>query len=254
MKKTLASFLAAAFLMTVPAMAASPAPKASAKGQRDEDQALGKTVGQTVGKPSAKPSAKPAPKATKKPRFQKTASSREAHGDQAPAKPPISQPNRLRNRRKSRRRRRPRNRNPRSYPSYHSGAVVRLRRHSLVGWSADGRSDETRVHCPKPDRRSRDAATRAARHRARDRRRRRRCTDAVGEDAEASLRLFVGRLLEGAKRLESILGKGAVKIVRLEKPLRVRVRFGEQRVSLDLDDVHQLVRITRRGSRRRVSI
>ncbi len=66
----------------------------------------------------------------------------------------------------------------------------------------------------------------------------------VGEDAEATLRLLVARLLEGAKRLESILGRGAVKIVRLEKPLRVRVRFGEQRVSLDLDEVHQLVRIT----------
>jgi hypothetical protein len=66
---------------------------------------------------------------------------------------------------------------------------------------------------------------------------------AIGEDAEGALRLFVGRLLEGAKRLDSILGKGAVKIVRLEKPLRVRVRFGERRVSLDLDDVHQLVRV-----------
>lgn len=69
-------------------------------------------------------------------------------------------------------------------------------------------------------------------------------SQAIGEDAEASLRLFVQRLLDGAKRLESILGRGAVKIVRLEKPLRVRVRFGEQRVSLDLDDVHQLVRVT----------
>jgi hypothetical protein len=67
---------------------------------------------------------------------------------------------------------------------------------------------------------------------------------AIGEDAEASLRLFVARLLDGAKRLDSILGKGAVKIVRLEKPLRVRVRFGERRVSLDLDDVHQLVRVS----------
>ncbi len=69
-------------------------------------------------------------------------------------------------------------------------------------------------------------------------------SQAIGEDAEASLRLFVRRLLDGAKRLESILGKGAVKIVRLEKPLRVRVRFGDTRVSLDLDDVHQLVRVT----------
>ena len=70
---------------------------------------------------------------------------------------------------------------------------------------------------------------------------------ATGEDAEASLRLFVQRLLDGAKRLDAILGKGAIRIVRLEKPLRVRVRFGEQRVSLDLDDVHQLVRITGLG-------
>jgi hypothetical protein len=69
-------------------------------------------------------------------------------------------------------------------------------------------------------------------------------SQAIGEDAEASLRLFVRRLLDGAKRLESILGKGAVKVVRLEKPLRVRVRFGDKRVSLDLDDLHQLVRVT----------
>jgi hypothetical protein len=71
--------------------------------------------------------------------------------------------------------------------------------------------------------------------------------EVVPEDAEASLTLFHRRLLEGTKRLESILGKGAVKIVRLEKPLRLRVRFGEQRVSLDLDDVHQLVRISGAG-------
>ncbi|HTV92261.1 MAG TPA: hypothetical protein VMG98_06060 [Verrucomicrobiae bacterium] len=70
---------------------------------------------------------------------------------------------------------------------------------------------------------------------------------AIGEDAEASLRLFVRRLLEGAKRLDSILGKGAVKIVRLEKPLRVRVRFADKRVSLDLDDVHQLVLVSGAG-------
>jgi predicted xylose isomerase-like sugar epimerase len=67
------------------------------------------------------------------------------------------------------------------------------------------------------------------------------------EDAEESLALFHARLLEGAKRLESILGKGTVKIIRLEKPLRLRVRFGEHRVSLDLDDVHQLVRIAGLG-------
>jgi len=69
-------------------------------------------------------------------------------------------------------------------------------------------------------------------------------TEAVPDDAEASLKLFHRRLLDGAKRLESILGKGAVKIVRLEKPLRLRVRFGEKRVGLDLDDLHQLVRVS----------
>jgi hypothetical protein len=63
------------------------------------------------------------------------------------------------------------------------------------------------------------------------------------EDAEESLRLFARRLNEGAKRLNAILGAGAVKIVRLERPLRLRVRFGEARVTLDLDDVHQLVHI-----------
>src|SRR6185312_10884614 len=34
-----------------------------------------------------------------------------------------------------------------------------------------------------------------------------------------------------------------VKLVRLERPLRLRLRFGEHRVSLELDDVNQLVRI-----------
>jgi hypothetical protein len=67
------------------------------------------------------------------------------------------------------------------------------------------------------------------------------------EDAEESLALFHRRLLEGAKRLESILGKGNVRIVRLDKPLRLRVRFGDKRVSLDLDDVHQLVRVSGAG-------
>ena len=64
------------------------------------------------------------------------------------------------------------------------------------------------------------------------------------EDAEESLAALHRRLIDGAKRLNSILGSGAVKIVRLEKPRRVRIRFGEQRIALDLDDVHQLVHIT----------
>jgi hypothetical protein len=67
------------------------------------------------------------------------------------------------------------------------------------------------------------------------------------EDAEESLVLFHHRLVDGAKRLDSILGKGSVRVVRLDRPLRIRVRFGEKRVSLDLDDVHQLVRIAGAG-------
>lgn len=67
------------------------------------------------------------------------------------------------------------------------------------------------------------------------------------EDAEESLALFHRRLLDGAKRLESILGKGSLRVVRLDRPLRLRVRFGEKRVSLDLDDVHQLVRVAGAG-------
>jgi hypothetical protein len=65
------------------------------------------------------------------------------------------------------------------------------------------------------------------------------------EDAEESLRAFSLRLADGCTLLNSIVGaaKGA-KLVRLEKPLRVRLRFGDKRVALDLDEVNQLVRIS----------
>jgi hypothetical protein len=64
------------------------------------------------------------------------------------------------------------------------------------------------------------------------------------EDAEESLRLFAERLAMAAKRLNSILGeRDGVKVVRLERPLRVRVRFRDKRIALELDDVHQLVRV-----------
>jgi hypothetical protein len=69
----------------------------------------------------------------------------------------------------------------------------------------------------------------------------------TSEDAAESLVLFHRRLLDGAKLLDSILGKGAVRIVRLDKPLRLRVRFGDKRVGLDLDEVHQLVRVSGAG-------
>ena len=46
------------------------------------------------------------------------------------------------------------------------------------------------------------------------------------------------------KRLNAILGeRNGVKFVRLEKPPRLRLRFGDKRVGLDLDEVHQLVRV-----------
>lgn len=65
------------------------------------------------------------------------------------------------------------------------------------------------------------------------------------EDAESAFRAFGEQLQMSAKRLNSILGeRNGVKFVRLEKPQRLRLRFGERRVSLDLDEVHQLVRVT----------
>jgi hypothetical protein len=68
------------------------------------------------------------------------------------------------------------------------------------------------------------------------------------EDAESAFAAFGAQLHMGTKRLNSILGeRGGVKFIRLEKPLRLRLRFGEKRVSLDLDEVHQLVRIAGLG-------
>jgi hypothetical protein len=67
------------------------------------------------------------------------------------------------------------------------------------------------------------------------------------EDAEQSLRAFSVELQSGIRRLSAILGNNGVKFIRLERPLRIRLRFREQRVTLDLDDVHQLVRMTGLG-------
>jgi hypothetical protein len=60
-------------------------------------------------------------------------------------------------------------------------------------------------------------------------------------DAAAALAAFAQAVNIGARRLNSILGKNGVTFVRLEKPLRVRLRFGEKRVALDLDEGRQLV-------------
>jgi hypothetical protein len=67
------------------------------------------------------------------------------------------------------------------------------------------------------------------------------------EDAEESLSLFIEHLNTGAKRLNSILGRDGVKVIRLERPLRLRVRFREHRAGFELDAVHQLVRVTGLG-------
>jgi hypothetical protein len=68
------------------------------------------------------------------------------------------------------------------------------------------------------------------------------------EDAESAFAAFGQLLQAGAKRLNSILGeRNGVKYVRLERPPRLRLRFDEKRVSLDLDEVHQLVRISGLG-------
>lgn len=64
------------------------------------------------------------------------------------------------------------------------------------------------------------------------------------QDALESMAALHRRLIDGANRLNAILGAGAVKIVRLERPRRLRVRFGEKRIVLDLDEVQQLVRVS----------
>jgi hypothetical protein len=56
-------------------------------------------------------------------------------------------------------------------------------------------------------------------------------------DAAGSLAAFSDALQVGSRRL----GKNGMTFVRLEKPLRVRLRFGEKRVSLDIDEPRQLV-------------
>ncbi|GAC1299233.1 MAG: hypothetical protein NVSMB19_02800 [Vulcanimicrobiaceae bacterium] len=63
----------------------------------------------------------------------------------------------------------------------------------------------------------------------------------AGADVAEALAAFAEALKTGARRLNSILGKDGVTFVRLEKPLRVRLRFREKRVSLDSDEAQQLV-------------
>ena len=65
------------------------------------------------------------------------------------------------------------------------------------------------------------------------------------EDAEASLRRFAKLLRDGCTRINAVFGaRDGVKVVSFERPLRLRVRRGENRVALDLDEIHQLVQVT----------
>jgi hypothetical protein len=62
----------------------------------------------------------------------------------------------------------------------------------------------------------------------------------AGADVVAALEAFAAALSIGARRFNSIVGKNGVTFVRLEKPLRVRLRFGDKRVALDVDETRQL--------------
>lgn len=68
------------------------------------------------------------------------------------------------------------------------------------------------------------------------------------QDAEEALRAFATALWAGIVKLNAILGeRNGVKLVRLEQPLRLRLRFAAKRIAFELDDLHQLVRISGEG-------
>jgi purine nucleoside phosphorylase len=69
---------------------------------------------------------------------------------------------------------------------------------------------------------------------------------AAGDD-ESRFVALADVLATGTKRLNSILGKNGVTFVRIENPLRLRLRFGAKRVSLDLDRERQLVIVSGLG-------
>jgi len=69
----------------------------------------------------------------------------------------------------------------------------------------------------------------------------------AGDDAEASFAALADVLATASRKLNSILGKNGVTYVRLEKPLRLRLRFRDQRIALDLDRARQLVVIAGGG-------
>ena len=65
---------------------------------------------------------------------------------------------------------------------------------------------------------------------------------ATGSDAAERFAALVQIVATGAKRLNAILGKrDGVTVVRMERPPRLRLRFRDRRVALDLDEARQLV-------------
>ena len=66
-------------------------------------------------------------------------------------------------------------------------------------------------------------------------------------DAGEALEAFGLALQRGLKLLNAILGKGGVTYVRLERPLRLRLRFREKRIAFDLDSERQLVLVRGEG-------
>jgi hypothetical protein len=69
-----------------------------------------------------------------------------------------------------------------------------------------------------------------------------------GDDAAARFAALGEVLATGSKRLNSILGqRTGVTLVRLENPPRLRLRFRDKRIALDLDAARQLVIVAGAG-------
>jgi len=69
-----------------------------------------------------------------------------------------------------------------------------------------------------------------------------------GDDADTRFAALTAALATGTKRLNAILGaRNGVTYVRLESPPRVRLRFRDKRIALDLDAERQLVVIAGAG-------
>jgi hypothetical protein len=69
-----------------------------------------------------------------------------------------------------------------------------------------------------------------------------------GDDAAARFAALAEVLATGTKRLNSILGaRNGVTLVRLDNPPRLRLRFRDRRIALDLDTARQLVIVAGAG-------